>query len=73
MGEGEALNAILKGKATIPCTDNYGLTTRVEFKVTKEPSGSCDGCYFNQVNAQYNCPTVARKICCTGGYILIKE
>ena len=70
MGESEALNAISKGSVIIPCTDHIGLTERVSFKVIKEPVGSCEGCYFNEHPTYHTCPSLARKICCTSGYIL---
>lgn len=70
MGEVEALKAIAKGSVTIPCTDNHGLTERIGFKVIKEPTGGCSECYFNEHPTYHTCPSLARKICCTGGYIL---
>lgn len=38
------------------------------FIVEPNPIGSCDGCYF----LEKNCPTLARKYCCSnGGNILV--
>lgn len=58
MGEPEAIKAIKEGFIEI---DNK------IFLIEKEPHGWCDGCYF--LDSKY-CPTMARKICCTGGMIL---
>ena len=41
-----------------------------QFIVESNPIGSCDGCYF----LNRNCPTLARRYCCSnGGNILILE
>lgn len=41
-----------------------------QFIIESNPIGSCDGCYF----LNKNCPTLARRYCCSnGGNILILE
>lgn len=41
-----------------------------QFIIESNPIGSCDGCYF----LNRNCPTLARRYCCSnGGNILILE
>lgn len=58
MGEPEAREAILKGLVTI---------NDIEYIVHPQPSGSCDGCVFED---RKHCPQIALDICCTGGNIL---
>lgn len=58
MGEPEAREAILKGLVTI---------NDIEYIVHSQPSGSCDGCVFEDKD---HCPKLALDICCTGGNIL---
>lgn len=58
MGEPEAREAILKGLVTI---------NDIEYIVHFQPSGSCDGCVFEDKD---HCPKLALDICCTGGNIL---
>lgn len=58
MGEPEARKAISEGTVIL---DNK------VFSIEMEPKGSCDGCYFQGCDV---CPSLARKICCTGGNIL---
>lgn len=60
MGEPEAIKAIKIG-----IVDINGET----FTIEKEPHGWCDGCYF----LDKHCPSIAKHICCTGGYILKKN
>jgi hypothetical protein len=63
MGEPEAIEAIRKGSVTIDGT---------KLKVVKQEHGWCDGCIYNKQETMPICPDLARHICCTGGYILIK-
>ena len=64
MGEPEVLDAIKKGSVTIE---------NVNFKITKQEHGWCDGCFYQSNKLVHNCPDMARHICCTGGYILIEN
>lgn len=65
MYEIEAIKAIRNGKVNIG---------NIEYKVEKHPKGHCDGCSFNIIenNVHLRCPSLALKICCSGGYILKK-
>lgn len=58
MGEPEARKAIEEGTVIL---------NNKAFSIEKEPRGSCEGCFFQDYDI---CPSLARKICCTGGNIL---
>lgn len=58
MGEPEARKAINEG---------FVILDNTVFSIEKQPKGSCENCYFQEYN---HCPSLARKICCTGGNIL---
>ena len=58
MGEPEAIEAIKRGWVKI---------NGEEYTVHPQPSGSCDGCVFED---EKHCPQRALDICCTGGNIL---
>lgn len=66
MNEKAAITAIKQGSVTIG---------DIEFLIIKQPQGSCEDCYFDQVirGKHINCPKTALDICCTGGYILKKQ
>lgn len=64
MGEPEVREAIRKGSVSID-GDNL--------RIVKEPHGWCDSCVYNSQDTKKVCPDLARHICCTGGYILIKD
>lgn len=64
MGEPEVREAIKKGYVTIGKDD---------LRIVKEPHGWCNGCVYNSQDTKQTCPDLARHICCTGGYILIKD
>ena len=64
MGEIEAINTIKAGKVTLE---------NINFKIVKQEHGWCDGCFYESNKLVHNCPDLARKICCTGGNILIED
>ena len=59
MGEPEAFKILKEG--ILKLNDKT-------FEIIKHPSGFCDGCYF----LDKSCPTLATKVCCTGG-VVFKE
>lgn len=57
MGEPEAHRIIAKGSAIIEDTEMF---------ILKHPKGHCDGCAYLE---REHCPSKARMVCCTGGYV----
>lgn len=57
MGEPEAYKALEEG-----CIRVDGKVYNME----KQPQGWCDGCCFYNMEI---CPSIAKKVCCTGGVI----
>ena len=45
----------------------------INYIIEKQPRGWCDGCsFYPQFLETGHCPSIATKICCTGGRILKK-
>lgn len=64
MGEPEALRAIRDGVVNI----NGEL-----YEIVRQQNGHCDGCSFYTEDSKPICPSLATKVCCTGGYILVNK
>ena len=57
MGEPEAYKALEEG---------YIRVDGKVYNMEKQPQGWCDGCCFYNMEV---CPSIAKKVCCTGGVI----
>lgn len=57
MGEPEAYKALEEG---------YIRVDGKVYNMEKQPQGWCDGCCFYNMEI---CPSIAKKVCCTGGVI----
>lgn len=57
MGEPEAYKALEEG---------YIRVDGKVYNMEKQPQGWCDGCCFYNMDV---CPSIAKKVCCTGGVI----
>lgn len=58
MGEPEAYKALEEGYIRVDGCCFYNME--------KQPQGWCDGCCFYNMEV---CPSIAKKVCCTGGVI----
>lgn len=54
--------------------DGFISIDNTHYTIEKQPRGWCDGCsFYPQFLETGHCPSIAIKLCCTGGNILIKQ